>query len=465
LENLLASLKNIISPDDDNRIYSYIKPDMMEEREGKILLVWGNIPFWTVVDRELFELLNMLDGKRSLIDIIKSIGVGYKQKKELKTALKILVMNKIVVDEGSLSLSAVEENNKFIPIENVALNITKSCNLNCSYCYNHSHSSSNSEVELSEEEIISMLKEIKPMTGSKVTMTVLGGEPLMAAKTLIRISEEAVELGYTVLISTNGTNITEEFLQAARRLKLEIQVSIDGHNAEINDRTRGKGSFERAVNGVRKLVQNKVYTIISMVCHEENFQQLEAFYNFATSLGVNEARFIPLKKIGRAECGVLKPVNMKRLALEAHLLFKKNSKFARLAGRDFFSILRSTCRNSIKRRSCGTGLQTLLIDSDGSLYPCINTACREFNIGNIREEGFDFSLVWANSQILKDYREKTSVDSLQNSCSGCPLRYWCLGCCRGETYTVKGDISTAAYNCDEMKEAIIEMFWILSEKN
>ena len=135
----------------------------------------------------------------------------------------------------------------------------------------------------------------------------------------------------------------------------------------------------------------------------------------------------------------------------------------RLAGRDAFSILGSTCRLSVRRQSCGSGRRTFLLDSDGALYPCVNTRLPEFRFGGIRDAGFDFETAWRRSHVLAEYRSRTSVERENGGCRDCVVRHWCLGGCRGETYAATGRLEDRSPSCEDLRAAVLEMFWTISE--
>lgn len=124
----------------------------------------------------------------------------------------------------------------------------------------------------------------------------------------------------------------------------------------------------------------------------------------------------------------------------------------------------NTCYCSFKNTSCGTGIRTLLLDSDGTIYPCANTAKEEFKLCNINEVNFDFENLWFHSEKLRTFRVRTNIDSMNNICPACSVRRWCLGGCRGESESVSKDISSPAYNCEDVRRAIIETLWILTER-
>ena len=461
MQNIKKALEN---KHRDISIYSFVRPNYIEERDEKMLLVWGGNPFWIVVDREFYEMLTSLDGKSQLNSIIDMKNYSRGNRAEILKGINLLVDNGAVIDHRLIGIKQKQENTEFVPIENVAVNLTRSCNLCCKTCYNYEENPKKKSIEISDRDIIKALKEIKPFLSKKATLTVLGGEPLLFETKLLKICEEAVNIGMKVIISTNGMNISDNFCNKASKLKVEVQVSLDGHSAELNDSIRGSGTFDRAITNIKKLVHSRVYTIISLVCHKDNVDYLEEFYRLALSLRVQEARFIPLKLMGAGKSGALTPVSITKLIVKGHQVYKDNKELRKLFGRDCYSILSATCYYLSNNTSCGTGSKTLLVDSDGSIYPCANTAIEEFKLANINDHSFDFEQLWYHSEFLESFRERTSIDSMNAVCSKCAVKRWCLGSCRGETLAVKNDLSAPAYNCEDMRQAIIETFWILAER-
>jgi len=437
--------------------YAIKKADYIELRGDKYLLIWRDIPFWMVVDSELYEFINLLDGMRTVNSII-CCELRWKSNK--KQIIKCLNNNVITFNNTTEKINDYRKN-QFIPIQNIALNITSSCNLHCPMCYNSN--SNNRDDEISAELMIELLKKIRAFSYKKATLTILGGEPLLVSQKLKKVCEAAVDMGLSVIVSTNGTYIDDEFIILAKKLKLEVQISLDGHNAYLNDMIRGAGMFDKVMQNIDKLVKNDVYTILSLVCHRGNLHFLNDYYNLAFSLGVNEARFIPLKRLGSGDSGKLEPVGMQEIIENVTSMLHKNPKIKKLMGRDCYSILADTCRYSTKRQSCGTGLETLLIDSNGEIYPCINMANPEFKIADIKDDKFDFEKSWLHSAFIKEYRKQTSIENKNSACYNCPVKYWCLGVCRGETYHLSKKLNSNAYNCNDIKQSILEMFWILSQ--
>ena len=441
------------------------KPDYIEIKNGRHLLIWKDVPHWMIIDDELSQLLTRCDGHKPLETVLAGVSGERTLDKTLLSEIRNLMSLGILKDAQVRTKTRNIDEKQPVPLENIAINITHRCNLRCPFCYNLEAPAGIGDNDLTCDEIISFLRETKPILSRTPSLALVGGEPLEVPEKVIAVSNYSIKHRFKTLVSTNGTKITDEFAEQAAKIGLEVQVSIDGHNAETNDSLRGKGTFAKARRGIEILVRHGVYTIMSMICHSGNFKYLQDFYELADSLGVNEARFIPLKRVGGgAKCN-LKPVDMEEMIKKSVRIFKNRRHLRRLMGRDCFTITANTCRLSNRRPSCGTGLQTLLLDSDGTIYPCLNINVNAFRIANIRDEGFNFVQTWNNSRVLSEVRKLTSIENTENACSKCLVRYWCLGGCRGETYATKGTLNTKSSNCKDLHKSIIEMFWILADNS
>jgi radical SAM protein with 4Fe4S-binding SPASM domain len=411
-----------------------------------------------VVDSEMFDLLRKLDGSRTLDELTAQRPRS--ERRAIARAIDELVGQGAVEGAGRTASGRDDAPR----IENVAVNVTRRCNLRCRFCYYLGSLASSPKGELSASETAGVLREARPFLSRTPTLALLGGEPFLEEAKLFEIARAAAGSGFKALVSTNGTLVTRDSAREARRAGLEVQVSLDGHEAGPHDAVRGRGAFEKAVRGVRALVEEGAHTILSMVCHRGSLPHLEAFYDLALELGADEARFIPLKRMGGALGKAQKPVSMRRLLLAAFEMFARRPELLKLAGRDCFSITASACRLSARRGSCGTGRQTFLLDADGAIYPCLNTCAAEFRVANVREPGFDFARTWRESPVLERVRRASDVEAMNERCAACVVRQWCLGGCRGETHATRGSLSAPAWNCRDLKRAMIEMMWMISER-
>ena len=115
----------------------------------------------------------------------------------------------------------------------------------------------------------------------------------------------------------------------------------------------------------------------------------------------------------------------------------------------------------VKSFSCGVGTnRAVYVKADGNLYPCADMAVNDFLLGNLCHE--KLVDIWEKSLKLKELRS-LNIDSLNEKCSSCDFRYFCAGNCRGENYQTTKNLFSPHFKCEEIKESILELMWILSE--
>jgi len=434
-----------------------------EEKNGKHLLIWSDLPRWLVVDKDLFILLNSLNGKENLNSVINHLSKKLdedrgKIKEKIKEVLPTLIKSCIIYERGYKRTSPEKE----LKITDVTIHITNKCNLNCKMCANKFNVvSSKEEIEL--EKIKEFLNQVLEFTDEDVTISISGGEPLLVKDKTLAVAKYAKkDLGIKyVFILTNGTLITREFAKKAKDLDLTLQVSVDSAYEKEHDFLRGKGMFKKTIKNIKILKEEGVYVITSMVAHKRNYKSLGTYFDLALELGVDGARYIPLKKIGGGLGKILDHAPVDDLIKTTYKLYKENPNYFKIKQGDYFTAFADTCRLCIKHRYCGTGLISVALNSDGSIFPCSGITSPEMKAGSILESSF--REIWLNSPVLKKIRRECNIDNLNEKCSKCIVRHWCLGGCRGEAYHVTGKLNSPDPQCEKVKKAIIDMIWILSE--
>ena len=180
------------------------------------------------------------------------------------------------------------------------------CNLRCSHCF-ISCSPDNHTFEFLEfEEVMGWVERARSWGVKEYYFT--GGEPFMNRDLPAMV--EAILPFAPVSILTNGTLLRErelERLEAADRASdysLEIRVSIDGPTAEMNDEVRGEGTFERAMEGVRRLLDHGFLPIVTATQvwpREEDERIRREFLDRLRAMGYGKPRIkiLPSLKIGR----------------------------------------------------------------------------------------------------------------------------------------------------------------------
>lgn len=135
------------------------------------------------------------------------------------------------------------------------------------------------------------------------------------------------------------------------------------------------------------------HAILNMVLHRSNARKLVPYLHLARALGVHEARFVPVRQTGNA--GGYRAPDLALVVREVAGLLRTKTELAGLLGRDYVSLLANTCAACLPRQPCQAGACTLLLDADGSVYPCPHLANPEMAAGGVRRE--PLALSWRNA--------------------------------------------------------------------
>jgi MoaA/NifB/PqqE/SkfB family radical SAM enzyme len=247
------------------------------------------------------------------------------------------------------------------------------CNLRCAHCFISCAPENDTLGFLSLESVLGWL-EIARRHGVK-EYYVTGGEPFMHAD-LPGMLEAMLRCG-PVTVLTNGTLFTEPVLtrlaaaEAASDYSLELRVSIDGPSPETNDPIRGEGTFERAMEGIRKLLGHGFLPILTAArvwdpADEEMVR--ERFFTALRDVGCGRPRLkiLPSLRIGRE--------TLRSGGYDRHHLVTEEL----LASYDRAQLLCSTSRIVTSR---GVHVCPILVDHPDSLLgPTLEDALRPFEL-------------------------------------------------------------------------------------
>ncbi|HTY45553.1 MAG TPA: radical SAM protein [Patescibacteria group bacterium] len=150
--------------------------------------------------------------------------------------------------------------------------LTNRCNLKCFYCYVDTFH--RTVEDLGTQKVIEVI-DILHSHGTKI-MVLLGGEPLVR-NDLGVIIEHINRKRMICEVITNGFHV-EKWLDPLR-LADSVCVSLDGDQA-ANDRNRGPGSFQTAMEAIRILRENRIPTRIKAVITRYNIDALDFLADF-----------------------------------------------------------------------------------------------------------------------------------------------------------------------------------------
>jgi len=222
--------------------------------------------------------------------------------------------------------------------------------------------------------------------------------------------EYATDNGVGVKFSTNGSRLDQD---AAHRLAAmpytDVQISLDGTDAETNDAVRGTGSFAAARAAMDHLAKADFGPFkISVVVTRHNASQLDEYEALADNYGAQ-------LRLTR-----LHPTQSQQVDLYHWLLERPNV----LTGDSFFHLNALGDENLPGLNLCGAGRVVCLIDPVGDVYACPFVLHNEFKAGNVLSPG-GFTEVWRSSELFTELREPQSA----GACAACGQYDACQGGC------------------------------------
>jgi len=334
-----------------------------------------------------------------------------------------------------------EDKKEKIPFaRDVDLAVTGRCNLRCKHC--NTSDTWNLADELSFEDIIGVLDQLKEL--KIFNLFVYGGEPFFYPR-IHDLLKALNDHPMRVSILTNGTLIDSKIAASLKKMKFleTVQVSIDGSTAEIHDWQRGRGSFEKSIEGIKILLAEGVPTRIKAVINSHNHTDIENMVELAGELGFRGMDFGDAVQCGRAAVyaddmsfegrihnGIMRKmfdIKVKypgfglggTLAQKMEMLLDFYEKGPGRGERGTFS-------------TCPAGNTMLSIRSDGKVVPC--SVLWTLICGDIRKSSL--SDIWEDSPVLRkirDLADKPLADHCEE-CEKCDYLSYCNGGCRAAAY-------------------------------
>ena len=296
--------------------------------------------------------------------------------------------------------------------------LTYACNLACVHCL--SSSGRRDPRELTTAEAKGVIDELQRMQVFYVNIG--GGEPTVR-KDFWELLDHAAARGIGVKFSTNGSRIdTDAAARLAASAYVDVQVSIDGATAAVNDAVRGPGSLGTALGALERLAAAGFEKPkISVVVTRHNASQLDDFKALADRFGA-QLRITRLRPSGRGAdvWDDLHPTAAQQRSLYTWLLEHGEEV---LTGDSFFHL--SAYGEALPGLNlCGAGRVVCLIDPVGDVYACPFAIHDEFLAGNVREpRGFEG--VWRDSELFTALRRPQSG----GACESCGHYDACRGGC------------------------------------
>jgi len=298
--------------------------------------------------------------------------------------------------------------------------MTYACNLRCIHCL--SSSGRRAPGELDTDEARRLIDEWARM--KVFYINVGGGEP-MTRPDFFDLMEYAIRNGIGIKFSTNGTLIDRKAADwIVSTDYLDVQVSLDGASADVNDVIRGAGSYARARHAMDLLAERGFRFKINSVVTRRAFDQLDCLFDMARNYGA-ELRLTRLRPSGRAKevWNALRLTQAQNRSLYAWLQDHPDV----LTGDSFFH-LSALGQPLDGMNMCGAGRIVCCVDPVGDVYACPFVLVPEFKAGNVRDSSF--AEIWHDSPLFVHLRQW----QVGGTCQECPAYTKCHGGCMAVKY-------------------------------
>lgn len=230
----------------------------------------------------------------------------------------------------------------------------------------------------------------------------------------------------SVWFMTNGTNITEEYIELLKSFYIsEVTVSIDGpefiHN-QFRKYHSNQGSHNDVIRGIKKLQDNGFKVNASFVINPE-FTNLNEIIDYFIELKINKLNF-NFARGNKYDTLFLKE-QINNLLNEFEILFDRiycslkdnNDKLINMLKEAIFiTFIKELYFRYYKLRRCFWGNE-VVIDSKGNMYHCNSTiGIKKDLIGNYKNITF------------KEVNKFVSIED-DKKCKHCFAKYLCGGTC------------------------------------
>ncbi len=357
------------------------------------------------------------------------------------------------------------------------------CNMKCKYCFYRDVADNRSSASygiMNEQVMRAFIKNVFSYADSQVFFTFQGGEPTLAGEKYFRAFHAAVEkyntrrLPVSFSLQTNGYDISDGLMEIFSKYRYLLGVSLDG-DAELHDSLRptvaDAPTYERINENLRRLDALHIDYNILTVITEEVAKRGDNIYRSLRDRGFKFLQFIPYVPDFSREDGQ-QPY---ALTNESYALFLTDT--FRAYRKDFISGNYVSVRQfdnfvrigaGLYPECCGMGgicFANLVVEADGSTYPCDFYVLDEWKMGNIASMPLEDILSSdAASRFVSLSR------AVAPECKECPYLPVCRGGCRRHRENAVGEVGLNRY-CGAYKKffsecmpLILDMARCLSKK-
>lgn len=323
----------------------------------------------------------------------------------------------------------------------LTLNLTHACNLACTYCFAGAKSAAALSAEAGRAAIDRALGALAGRRSPALEIAFFGGEPLAAWDRLLdlagyaRAAAERARVPLTFQVTTNGTLLTPERLDALAHLGFRLALSVDGV-PEAHDATRpmagGQSSGARVWDALLRALQRCPDLTVISVIDPANVRFLGASIEALAARGVRRITLNP-HWLGRwTEDGRAAWRDGYLRAAESYVAAHRA---ARPFGLNVFDdkIALHLLGPAPELHGCGFGEWDVAVAPSGRLYPCGRAVGED-------HDGHALAMGDVARGVTRPVPTPARAEhALPEPCRGCALRARCASRCGCANHEATGD--------------------------
>jgi heme d1 biosynthesis radical SAM protein NirJ len=335
----------------------------------------------------------------------------------------------------------------------VIWNLIRRCNLACKHCY-----ATSADVDFAGElDTAEIYRVMDDLQAAGVSVLILsGGEPLLHPD-IFDISRRAREMGFYVGLSSNGTLITEQNIDAISGIGYDyVGVSLDGMRMTHDLFRRRRGAFDESVRGIRLCREAGIKVGLRFTLTRDNAFELGDLLQLMRDEEIDKFYLSHLNYAGRGNRNRASDSHHRMTRRAMDLLFKtcwedvqrgERREFVTgnndadgvylllWAARHLPEHVDALRRQLLRWGGNASGINIANIDNLGNVHP--DTMWWDYAIGNVRERRFEE--IWADTGDPLMAGLKSRPRPLEGRCADCRYLDICGGNSRTRAWQLTGN--------------------------
>lgn len=323
-------------------------------------------------------------------------------------------------------------------LKNAVWEITLSCNINCLHCGSNADINKRPQ-ELSTEEAFDLIEQLADLGCKRIVLS--GGEPFMR-KDWSALAHRIVYMGMTCNLISNGFIVNDDTIDLLKAAGVTyLGFSLDGATAKTHDYIRGhQGVFDHLMWVFDRLKENGLKVSVVSTLHKGNLHELEGIKDILLKHRVDTWQIQTANIRGRMPKEWA--ITDKDYYGVAEFIAKNRNRY-----KDILMITEADCTGYYSKltpfmgikhwNGCNAGMNTIGIESDGTIKGCLSMQEDMYREGNIREKSL--KEIWTNPEGFK-YNRRFNPSMLGGICAECKYGPICRGGCSEKAKTYTGEL-------------------------